>query len=720
MIRTKTSSCILLTAFASLLVLTVLVATVAKGAVVTSATGGLWSDGSTWSGGSAPGAMDDVIIASGHTVTNSGVEFVTINSLVVSGVLTHEDNSAAETHKICLDVAGDVTVSQAGVMTADYLGYDGTKGPGVGINEPRAGAGHGGTGGDANVFGNGTGGPCYGSVYAPTNCGSGGSLALHSGGGAIIIKAGGTVTVDGLISANARPADSTGNNYSGGSGGSVFITAGSFRGTGAISANGGSRTTKYGAGGGGGRIAVVVTDASGFGDVSMQVFGGRPATSGYYGGAGTIYTKEPGQVNGTLLLNNNGQPNSGTSTIPAGQTWEFDVINVISQGVLMVQSGTTLNIASNEVLGDGTGDVSGRLANRGTLNTPASFVVTNCTLVADQMGVYPTLQNLTISANGVMSHTDNSTTESYRIDLAIPGNFTVHAGGKVNVDFLGYDKANGPGYKGSFRAGGSHGGMGSAENAMSGPTYGSIFCPTNLGSGGVSGVGGGAVRLTVDGTARIDGTVSANGQLSDKFLGGGSGGSVCISARKFMGSGLVEAEGAYFPSATYAGGSGGGRVALIATETRGLDNIIVEVFGGAGAGHCIDAGAGTFYYQAPDDASGTGTVQIKNIWTSATPCTLPAMLDPVENIAKSLWVLEDKSFLQVVEDAQVREMYILTETAKLDLAGKTLTVDAFGVTNTMLRTGIHTAESAGTPLVVDSIGGGMVIVRGNGSLMIIR
>ena len=37
--------------------------------VIISATSGLWADGTTWVGGVAPIATDDIVIAAGHTVT---------------------------------------------------------------------------------------------------------------------------------------------------------------------------------------------------------------------------------------------------------------------------------------------------------------------------------------------------------------------------------------------------------------------------------------------------------------------------------------------------------------------------------------------------------------------------------------------------------------------------------------------------------------------------
>jgi autotransporter-associated beta strand protein len=56
-------------------------------ATITSNGTGLWSTGATWVGGIAPGAGDDVIIASGHTVTLTAAVDITTGNLTVTGTL---------------------------------------------------------------------------------------------------------------------------------------------------------------------------------------------------------------------------------------------------------------------------------------------------------------------------------------------------------------------------------------------------------------------------------------------------------------------------------------------------------------------------------------------------------------------------------------------------------------------------------------------------------
>ncbi len=169
----------------------------------------------------------------------------------------------------------NLMVHSGGKISADGLGYAGGGagslldgyGPGGGKNGPvppsrnerGSGGGHGGKGGDG--WGTGcTGGGTYGVSNAPVSFGSGGSyghgeIVGTAGGGAIWIRAIGTVTANGTISANGP----NGVNFQGcGSGGSVFIACkdliGGTAGVTNITANGGSSTSR--GGGGGGRVAV--------------------------------------------------------------------------------------------------------------------------------------------------------------------------------------------------------------------------------------------------------------------------------------------------------------------------------------------------------------------------------------------------------------------------------------------------------------------------------
>jgi hypothetical protein len=86
-----------------------------------------------------------------------------------SGILTHEQNTTAEQHKLFLDVGGDLTIASGGKIDVSGKGYDVAQGPGKGVNNSYAsgGAGHGGDGGNSSS--GVAGGSTYGSVKRAHN-----------------------------------------------------------------------------------------------------------------------------------------------------------------------------------------------------------------------------------------------------------------------------------------------------------------------------------------------------------------------------------------------------------------------------------------------------------------------------------------------------------------------------------------------------------------------
>ena len=142
-------------------------------------------------------------------------------------------------------------------------------------------------------------------VPQPINLGSGGgygaagrSAVGGAGGGRCESLPAAACSIDGVISANG--ADATNSRSGGGSGGSIWLTAQSISGAGLIRVNGGAGEPIHGGGGGGGRIALEA-DTNNFAGL-MTAYGGAGAQ---IGGAGTIYTKLTAQ-NGTVLVDNGG------------------------------------------------------------------------------------------------------------------------------------------------------------------------------------------------------------------------------------------------------------------------------------------------------------------------------------------------------------------------------------------------------------------------------
>lgn len=224
-----------------------------------------------------------------------------------------------------LSIDGDVTVESDGLISADFRGYPADTGPGAAVVGVWAGgAGHGGAGRDS---GNQTpGGDCYGSVTSPVMFGSGGAndaniagTTAGAGGGAFTLTAGGTLTVNGVISSNGR--DYLANEAGAGSGGSVRLQCGTLAGSGTIAARGGN--AGVGGSGGGGRIAVGFDSSAYTGS-----FDARGGTNAYgRAGAGTVYLK-PSAGLGTLIVDNFGTAGEGTEFSGVNS---FDA-NLISRG----------------------------------------------------------------------------------------------------------------------------------------------------------------------------------------------------------------------------------------------------------------------------------------------------------------------------------------------------------------------------------------------------
>jgi hypothetical protein len=407
-----------------------------------------------------------------------------------------------------------------------------------------SGAGHGGSGGMSSS--NALGGACYDSWSAPTALGSGGGPSYTgnggNGGGRIQITAGGSVNLDGTVTANG--ADAANSRAGGGSGGSIWIVATNFSGAGSLSASGGAGEPTHGGGGGGGRISI---------QCGTDLFAGSLTARGgagwSFGGAGTVFLQTNGQT-GLLVVDNGGR--AGTNTT-VNLTTAADL--VISGGASVQPSGSfiprNLTIATNSML---TGSAQNNL----------SFNVSG---------------NLTVQAGGTLSVSSLG-----------------YAAGAGNAPGTFYTSS--PFYQCS---GGGHGGYGGASlnnTSGGGATYDIQTSPGGFGSGGgnystsIGGPGGGALQLSVSGTLQVDGRISADGGSgSGTGGGGGAGGSVYINCTTFGGGGSLTANGGG-GVALVGGGGGGGRIALEADTSNFAGTL--SAYGGGGANY---GGAGTIFTQ---------------------------------------------------------------------------------------------------------------------------
>ncbi len=422
----------------------------------------------------------------------------------------------------------NVAIEVGSAVAASGAGNPAGAGPGAGSEWWRGGS-YGGVGG---------GGPAtYGSAAYPTDFGSGGGES--GSGGAVRLDVTGALTLNGVVAANGVDTCS-----GAGSGGSVYITAGTLGGSGAIEATGGQSTCGDG-GGGGGRIAV---------------YCGNPASA-------------------FLGITNVSAGGGGVLAAP-GTAAFFDTTNPDSHNLYSTGSWRFEN-------GDPTtyGDVT----------------------FADCAAAYPpdsgiTAQSFTMQGDSRLTAYDRTLPLApFTLDVAglslldtsmIEGNITINASGDITIeqdagiyaDGAGYPALSGPGAGWEWYRGGSYGGRGA-----DGPDpYGSAVMPEDMGSGGGESAGGGAVFLQAAGTLTLAGQVTANGL--DTCAGAGSGGTVNVSAGTLTGTGMLIANGG--ASTCGNGGGGGGRVVLYYGD--GAPGVLLAASGGGGGAVGADGTCGLF------------------------------------------------------------------------------------------------------------------------------
>jgi hypothetical protein len=279
--------------------------------------------------GGAKIAINGIVTAGDLIVNGSEMR---AGKLVVPGTITLQNQSMLthaaastssiykleiETTTLTVDATSKIDVSARGYLGGYQGGNNSTSGRTNGnvIGSTHANGGSfGGLGGTSAWSGTVNG--AYGDLLNPNEVGSGGggdsSNAGGNGGGLVRISAG-TVTLQGSILADGGVGY-----YGSGSGGGIRIEADTLAGSGKIYARGGTSTDIYrnGGAGGGGRIAIY------YGTMSLPVgnvlaHGGKSydgGTATRNGGAGTIYLKADTQVNGDLLISNNGTAVSSATT----------------------------------------------------------------------------------------------------------------------------------------------------------------------------------------------------------------------------------------------------------------------------------------------------------------------------------------------------------------------------------------------------------------------
>ncbi|MDD5678184.1 MAG: hypothetical protein PHW60_09375 [Kiritimatiellae bacterium] len=622
---------------------------------MTTWTGGTgdWSAPGNWSSG-VPADGSDAVITNGSvlltnatanlaslTISNAMLTFsnwdaaLSATNIIIqnNATVTHVTNSASTTNALgewpadgrVWVVCTNFDLQAGGQINAFGRGYRGGVvstesgyGPGKGTVSPSyygGGAGHGGKGGMASV---GYPGGIYDQTNAPIWPGSGGGgERAGAGGGAVRIDASnGPVTINGIINVDAKGSTLiAGVGGGGGSGGSIYITCGTFRGAtnGLLTAKGGlPGSNKGGGNGGGGRIALIYDTAAQVGvpcAVRFNVSESHATLLQFTeSDIGTLYLPD------TTLLTTNWS-NFEDVRIYGVSNFSLDTLSISNAFVVLGESRVALTVANAVTIDTAT-------LKLGSGITPTEYVQFNCGFLAlvntGALFIYSGPTNDVITNYGAHVSVTNDILVSgntwiYPVSDNTNGGSVLFSARNVTISEGGGFNANGLGYKGGYYYGtqtngygpgggsvspnsqilgggagyGGGGGTGiwigrPSRNASCGSVYPWTNAPLSAGSGGGGqhaprgGDGGGLVWIEAAGTFVLDGTIQANGYrgydpktvlgILEGTGGAGSGGGIFIVANAFRGasSGVLSAcGGSASNSATVSSGSGGGgRIAV--------------------------------------------------------------------------------------------------------------------------------------------------------------
>ena len=328
----------------------------------------------------------------------------------------------------------------------------------------------------------------------------------------------------------------------------------------------------------------------------------------------------------------------------------------------------------------------------GTVRFAAPVIIGDALNVLDK-GIaildYPCIvsNSLTVMSGGTLTHTANTDTERYKINLAVCGDATFDSGSLVDANGRGYAVNKGPGVKTSTAdSGPCHGGRGDFNSTAypspvdyTGSCYGSICAPTNCGSGGSASPGGGAILMRVEGILAHDGVMRANGNW--QHFNSGSGGSIFLKAGTLKGKGSLQADGG---SVNNHSSGGGGRIALVLTQPNSDFSAYAGsamAYGGrlASTGQVL-AGAGTVYWQSCAEGPRHGLIVVANdVNHKGTEryTDLPALLlAPARETYYATVRVLGRGMVRILDDVRMGDLWIEPATTRLNLNTQTLTIRA--------------------------------------------
>ena len=601
----------------------------------------------------------------------------------------------------------------------------------------------------------------YGDYLEPIDLGTGtasqgdqtknGKSAL--GGGSVKLIVGGIADLKGDVL-----ADGTGDKCvprSTGTGGSVWITAKQISGDGRISTSScpkdGNLTSDQAVGlGSGGRMALYTEEPLAKSRDKLFCSGVAYAETGSsktkISGPGTIFIKDSTMSAGMLYIKQPsgvcGLSNTGCST-PVTGNWAFDKIILSGAVQLRVIPGFSLSVPTLDSI-ESEGNTSAKAAIVVPFGAQFNCGAGNFVL---KSGIALTTEEYTLDGNltlepaakiGAPDSVYGAKAENYdrSLKLTVTGNVTIPegaSGGATRAVAL----------TGSVTSRyGAHGGQSlwafakSQSYASTDGGYDSIMNPSMPGfSQSLGFFTGGAFTLEVGGKLTLDGVISSDGGNARGNTStwdnssAGSGGTVNITAGSLTGKGSISADGGC-GQYNYAGGAGGGRIAVCLTDEdaefsdRWVNSIraLGMSFTSASA-NARASSAGTVYLVNGAQSFDYGTIYVRNDMSfaradlnTAVTC-IPGVDETCDNpvmLANTSLYLDGAARVKLTSSFGESILKVANKT-KLDLNGMVYTVRRAFIGDKKVPVGTY--QSGDDPfgdILDDSTGGGMLRVTGYG------
>ena len=570
-------------------------------------------------------------------------------------------------------VCRDLTVESGASVNVDDRGYKTSNGPGrptaSGNGKSNGGASYGGHGGTTWWYTSGVFPVIYGSAENPLDPGSGGSNAgttlttTSRGGGAVLVEATGTVTVNGTITACATY--STYNSSRGmGAGGGICIRSRRFRGSGGtIKANGaygqpnwsgGEADTSQSLPGGGGRISIKYDPAmEQDGDfANMKITAAAGAFYAKYNNGMTSYYRTCTTADkywtdadiGTLWFSDNRPVTGGEGTTLAGQLvytnrFDFATFEVANGHWRFAAEGTVVNVAGDmKVSGantriefGGSETLTNRLVTADiraytpwTLNVGGDLIVSGGARVdarsaqtngTDAAGCYVNVagdmrilgnESAYVSVDGLTMKSDRSSVYAFsdRINGGAPlftvGSLTVESNAVFTASRLGF-------------ASGSQNVTLEDRKIVTGLGPGGGMCDSSGGT--YAGAGHGGRGSCTNNSQLVNSGKVYDDELRPTLAGSGGGGRFAASGRCFGGGVIrVKAAGAIVVDGTVSADGETDAKTFVGAGSGGSILLDCRTFGGAASGLLSACGGNGMGLSSGRVAGGAGGGRIA-VWT---------------------------------------------------------------------------------------------------------